>query len=172
MSNPAAVLIRAIAPEDAPALAAMQALPGFRHGTLRLPYPRVEDVRRRLAALGEADHMLVAQSGAALVGVAGLHRLPGRRSHAGDIGIGVHDEWTGRGIGGRLLAALVDIADNWLGLLRLQLTVYTDNARAIALYRRFGFELEGTMRQDSLRDGRLVDAHLMARLRPASSEVG
>lgn len=164
---PPAPAIRAAAPEDAPAIAAMQALPGFRFGTLRLPYPRIEDVRRRLTGLGEADHMLVAEIGGALVGTANLHRLSGRRSHAGEIGMGVHDDWTGQRVGTRLLAALLDIADNWLGLRRLQLTVYTDNAQAIALYRRAGFVLEGTFRQDALRQGRLVDVHAMARLVPA-----
>jgi putative acetyltransferase len=162
-------IIRAAAPEDAPGIAAMQALPGFRFGTLRLPYPRTEDIRRWLAGLGEPDHVLVAEIGATLVGTAGLRRLSGRRSHVGEIGMGVHDDWTGQRIGTRLLAALVEIADNWLGLHRLQLTVYTDNAPAIALYRRAGFAHEGTFRQDSLRQGRLVDVHAMARLAPAPS---
>jgi len=46
------------------------------------------------------------------------------------------------------------------------LTVYTDNAAAIALYRKFGFELEGTHRAYGLRDGRYADVHAMARLHP------
>jgi len=37
--------------------------------------------------------------------------------------------------------------------------------RAVALYRRFGFEIEGTLRDYALRDGRYVDAYMMARLR-------
>lgn len=166
---PPAPVIRAATPDDAQRLAALQALPGFRFGTLRLPYPRAEDVRRRLAGLGEHDHVLVAEIGPHLVGTASLRRLSGRRSHAGEIGMGVHDDWAGQRIGTRLLAAVVDIADNWLGLRRLQLTVYTDNARAIALYRRAGFVLEGTFRQDALREGRLVDVHAMARLVPPPS---
>ena len=41
---------------------------------------------------------------------------------------------------------LLDWADNWAGLLRVELGVYADNERAIALYRKFGFELEGCQR--------------------------
>ena len=78
--------------------------------------------------------------------------------------MGVHDAWTGQGIGTALLTALLDTADRWLGIWRVQLTVYVDNAPAIRLYERFGFEVEGTHRAYALRDGRYVDAHVMARL--------
>jgi putative acetyltransferase len=54
-----------------------------------------------------------------------------------------------------------------MGVLRIELTVYDDNARAIALYRKFGFEIEGRHRGYALRDGRYVDALTMARLHPA-----
>ncbi|MBN8892723.1 MAG: hypothetical protein BGP12_05820 [Rhodospirillales bacterium 70-18] len=158
------LLIRAAAPEDAAAIAAMQALPGFRFGTLRLPYPRIEDVRRRLAGLGEAEHMLLAVAEGAVVGALGLRRRGGRQAHAGEIGMGIHDAWTGRRVGTRLLAAAIELADDWLGLRRLELAVYTDNAPALALYRRAGFVHEGTHRAYALRAGRLVDAHFLARL--------
>jgi len=64
-----------------------------------------------------------------------------------------------------LIAAMVDLADNWLGLRRIELSVYTDNAPAIHLYGKFGFVIEGTARQFALRNGVYVDAHMMARLR-------
>lgn len=65
-----------------------------------------------------------------------------------------------------MLRRLLDWSDNWIGYLRLELTVYTDNAAAIALYRKFGFEIEGTYRAYALRKGDLVDAYAMARLHP------
>ena len=46
------------------------------------------------------------------------------------------------------------------------MTVFVDNTRAIALYERFGFEIEGTHRAASFRNGAFVDVHCMARLRP------
>jgi putative acetyltransferase len=82
------------------------------------------------------------------------------------LGISVVPEWQRRGVGSALVGALCDYADRWLGLLRLELTVYVDNAPAIALYRKFGFEHEGTHRAYALRDGVYVDAHTMARLHP------
>ncbi len=157
------LIIRAIRPADAEAIAAMHCLPGFRHGTLRPPYVSPEQIRKYLDS-PRPGHMLVGLVGDALVGQIDVHQYAGRQSHAGNIGIGIHDDWTGRGIGSRLMTEIVMIADRWMGLRRLELTVQTDNARAIALYHRHGFVIEGTHLADSLRDGVLIDVHTMARL--------
>jgi putative acetyltransferase len=77
----------------------------------------------------------------------------------------VHDAYAGRGAGSALMAALVDHADRWANYRRLELTVYVDNARAIALYERFGFKREGVMPAYAWRDGDYVDALAMGRLR-------
>ncbi len=61
--------------------------------------------------------------------------------------------------------AAVDLGERWLNLSRLELQVYTDNEAAIGLYKKFGFEIEGTLRRMSFRDGQYVDAYAMARLR-------
>ncbi|MBA3542699.1 MAG: GNAT family N-acetyltransferase [Deltaproteobacteria bacterium] len=64
-----------------------------------------------------------------------------------------------------MLGAVIELADNWYGLARLELTVFTDNAPAIGLYRKFGFEVEGTLRAYVLKRGVLADALTMARIR-------
>ena len=51
----------------------------------------------------------------------------------------VHDDWAGRGVGTALMQAALDLADNWLGLTRVELTVWADNQAALALYRKAGF---------------------------------
>ncbi len=159
-------IIRASAPSDVPGLTALINLPGFRHGTLRMPFEAEDSVRQRLFKPGSNAVSLVAERSGQVVGSAGLMPYSGRRAHVGTIGMGVHDDFRRRGIGRALLTALLDVADNWLGLRRVELDVNVDNVGAIALYRALGFELEGTARQSILRDGVLVDAHWMARLRP------
>ena len=77
----------------------------------------------------------------------------------------MHDAYAGRGAGTALLAAVIELADNWLNLRRLELSVYADNARAIGLYERVGFEREGLNRAYSWRNGAYVDSLAMARLR-------
>ena len=64
------------------------------------------------------------------------------------------------------MQALCDYADNWAQLLRLELTVFTDNDRALALYERCGFVHEGTHRAYALRHGVYADVFSMARLHP------
>jgi len=100
-----------------------------------------------------------------IVGMAGLHVAAGKRRHSASLGMSVDDAYHGRGIGRKLLEALLDVADNYLGLTRVELEVLVDNARAIRLYERMGFEHEGCKRKAIFRGGRYVDAYVMARLR-------
>ncbi len=167
------VRIRRAELADAEAIRATMASPKAMAGTLQLPLPTAEMWRKRLVDHGPDDYLLVAEADGEVIGNLGLHPVSKspRRRHAAGVGMSVRDDWHGRGIGAALLAAAVDIADNWLGYVRLELTVYTDNAAAIALYRKFGFEIEGTHAQYALRDGRYVDAHAMARLRAMPSAV-
>ena len=78
--------------------------------------------------------------------------------------MGVREQWQGKGVGGALLKAALDIADKWLALRRIELRVYTDNERAIRLYQRCGFAIEGTHRAYSVRNGVYVDSFSMARI--------
>ena len=159
--------VRAREPRDAEALAAIAACPGVIAGTLQLPLRSVEVWRERLARQDPLVHGLVAELDGRVVGSLTLHlEANPRRRHTGGIGMGVHDAHQGQGVGSALLAAALDLADNWLGLERLELTVFVDNAPAIALYKRFGFEIEGTARRFAWRNGAYVDAYTMARLRP------
>lgn len=136
-------------------------------GTLQLPLPPAERWRKRLAEPSEDLHSLVACVEDEVVGSLGLetHSTRWRMRHTGHIGMAVRDDWQGKGIGTALMEAALDLADNWLGLTRIELTVYTDNAAGIALYEKFGFEVEGTHRRFAFRDGGYVDAYSMARLR-------
>ncbi|MEP6877158.1 MAG: GNAT family N-acetyltransferase [Burkholderiales bacterium] len=165
------LLIRRATAKDAAALTRHMSDPAVFGGLMQMPYPSEEMWQARLsdgAASVKADLLLVAERDHEVIGQAGLFS-PGpapRRRHAMGLGISVAAAAQGQGVGTALMAALCDYADNWLGCLRIELTVYTDNQIAQRLYRNFGFELEGTFRGYSLRDGAYADVHSMARLHP------
>jgi putative acetyltransferase len=152
------VIVRACEASDLEAIAEISCQPGVRRGTLTTGYRTVEAWRLWFGKLSTASINLCAELDGRVVGHAGLEVAPPRRAHSASLGISVHDAFHGRGAGSALMAALVDCADRSLGLRRVELTVFVDNARAIALYRRFGFVEEGRSRGFAMRDGLLADA--------------
>ncbi len=165
--------LRRVKPADAAAIAEQFADPEVFAGTLQLPYPSEEMWAQRIAGMnppapGSNEIVLAAVLGDRPVGLAGLHPVgPSvRRRHVMSLGITVARSAQGQGVGQALMTALLDYADNWAQILRVELTVFHDNARAIRLYERHGFELEGRLRADALRNGVYEDVLMMARLHP------
>jgi L-phenylalanine/L-methionine N-acetyltransferase len=136
-------------------------------GTLQLPYPSKEVWRKRICEVQEGHYILVACAGNEIVGQAGLHPVAQspRRSHAMHLGMAVRADWHGKGVGSSLMEALLALADGWLNVIRIELTVFVDNERALALYKKFGFEVEGTHKAYALRAGRYVDTYSMGRVK-------
>ncbi len=161
-------VIRAAEPGDADDLTEIYNQRYVAANTLQLLYSPLNRWRERLQSPGRV-HALVADAGGVIIGSAGLERYENRRAHAGAIGMSVHQEYQRKGVGTALLEALLDLADNWYNLRRVELEVYTDNKPAVALYANYGFEIEGTLRAYAFREGRYVDAFYMARLRDAPS---
>jgi L-phenylalanine/L-methionine N-acetyltransferase len=173
----AGLLLRRATTADAAAYARLMGQDEVYPGLMQLPYPSAEQWAARLAdnnTPARADHLsLVAERDGVLVGSAGLHPMAQlRRRHAAMLGISVAHEAQGQGVGTALMQALCNYADNWAQVLRIELTVFSDNARAIALYRRHGFELEGTMRGYALRQGVYADVLAMARWHPSPPTRG
>lgn len=112
---------------------------------------------------------LLALEGDRIIGSLTLRAGSRRRiAHIGEMGISVRHEYWGQGVGSALLVALL----NWIredgstGIRKVNLVVREDNERAIALYRRFGFEVEGRESRmfsiddqfiDGLRMGLVID---------------
>jgi RimJ/RimL family protein N-acetyltransferase len=78
------------------------------------------------------------------------------------LGMSILPEHRGRGLGRELLDAAIEAARE-AGYRKLELEVFPENARAIALYLRAGFEIEGLKRDHyPRRDGSIRSALMMA----------
>lgn len=88
---------------------------------------------------------------------------PKKIRHSVYIVAGVTHENSGKGIGTRLFKEL----ENWaktIGVIRLELTVRINNISAISLYKKLGYEIEGTKRAACIMDGNLVDSYYMSKI--------
>jgi RimJ/RimL family protein N-acetyltransferase len=90
--------------------------------------------------------VLVALYNDKIVGHAQIYKLPhSRRKGTGDLVIYLHQDFHNVGMGTAMLTELIELAKGE-GLRRIGLSVIVDNKRAINLYRKFGFKIEGIMK--------------------------
>jgi len=165
-NSPPAIVLERFAEKHVEAVAALYNVPAVARQVLQMPFQSVDLWRERMAITNERRVSLVAIQAGAVVAQGSLEQFSRiRRSHSGALGMAVALEWQGQGIGRQLLTGLLDVADNWMKLRRVELSVYADNQAAIALYRKLGFEDEGLLRDYAIRDGQFTDALTMARLR-------
>ena len=159
------IVIRHAEPGDAEALRQNYMHPGVYHDTLQLPHPSLEHWQERLQPK-PGQKRLVACIDENIVGDLALQvEASPRRSHVATFGISVAAHAQGRGVGSALMREMINLCDNWMRIERIELTVFADNPAALALYRKFGFEIEGTGRKFALRNGEYVDAYYMARMK-------
>ncbi|MFW3302735.1 N-acetyltransferase [Klebsiella pneumoniae] len=146
------IVIRHAEPKDIDAIRQIHAQPEVYHNTLQVPHPSEHMWRERLTDT-PVGHLSIA-----------VVQRP-RRSHVADFGVSVDSRWHNRGVASALMRTMIDMCDNWLRVERIELTVFADNAPAIAVYKKYGFEIEGTGRRYALRNGEYVDAYYMARMK-------
>jgi RimJ/RimL family protein N-acetyltransferase len=159
------VLVRSAYPNDAPSLLlglemiAQEGLIGAEPGERTLNQARdlihASDGRRGL--------LLVAVDGARVVGACGLNPQPLlKAAHVLELGMFLLPAWRGSGLARELVErALAWAADS--GFRKVVLGVFAGNERALAFYRKMGFQREGVRRGQYEVNGRLEDEVLMAR---------
>lgn len=162
-------VIRHAEPSDIDAIKAIYDQPSLYANTLQLPYQPVANWQRLYNA-GTGFYNLVAELEGKVVGQLGMQVCQNpRRRHVAELGMGVREEYQGQGIGSALLRAALEMADNWLNIRRVELTVYPTNEAAIALYERFGFEVEAELTDYAFQYGNYVNVLAMARINSAAT---
>lgn len=95
-----------------------------------------------------------------------------RVQHMGTFGITVLRKYWGLGLGGHLLAYLIDWARAGEIVRKINLLVRTDNLPAIHLYETYGFVREGRSTRDMFIRGEFVDCYMMGlEIDPSEAEV-
>lgn len=164
--QPIHVTVRGGSRDDWEAHHAIWSQPSVIWGTLQMPLASADWNRIRVQDRRPDNFwLLVAEVDGKVVGTSGVQFGERNRSHTGRVGMMVDTMHQGKGVGSALMSAAVDLAENWMGLTRIQLEVYPDNIPGIALYEKFGFEREGVLRGFAFRDGEYVDVIVMARLK-------
>ncbi|WP_237388054.1 GNAT family N-acetyltransferase [Xenorhabdus sp. Sc-CR9] len=160
------IIIRATEPEDAEHYQRIYSQPTVYSNTLQRPCPSHEAWRERLKLKKtQGDIDFVAEIDGKVVGTIAIFTYANpRRRHSVSIGLGVDEIYFGKGVGSKMMAFVIDYAFSWLGCIRIELEVFSDNERAIVLYTKFGFESEGIRRMQSLRNGQYCDVMGMALL--------
>jgi len=85
-----------------------------------------------------------------------------KTAHAGMLSVYVARDWRERGVGTILLRSLLDWAAAHPLIEKVTLAVFSSNSRAIAAYKKCGFEEEGRCARDmKLDSGEYIDSVLM-----------
>ncbi|MCT1796072.1 GNAT family N-acetyltransferase [Helcococcus kunzii] len=87
-----------------------------------------------------------------------------RRNHKATISIAIDSIFHNKGCGNILLKNIISIAKNQLSLRKISLTVLENNVKAIALYKKNGFKIEGLLLNDTIVDGELKNVYIMGLL--------
>lgn len=170
------ILIRRLKESDYPAIAEFFDDVEVVANTSQLPYVTEEHWREHMSPSEQRINLVADLDGRAVGHLALLPRQKQREKHIADLAISIHSQYHGQGIGSQLMVAALDLADNWLNMIRLELQVYSDNEAGIRLYQKYNFVTEGEHKYASFSNGRYRHLLTMARLRlptqPASTLDG
>ncbi len=86
-----------------------------------------------------------------------------RTQHTAELVIGILSEYRGKGIGSKLFNNITNWAEKH-NLSRLELTVVKDNLAGVKLYKKHGFEIEGTKKKSLIINDIAYDEYYMAKL--------
>ena len=161
------ITIRGVKPSDAEALCTIQTQPSSLRFLLQLPSYGVAHYGSIITENRANQHILIAQHLDIVAGFIGLEVLSNpKMRHTGTFWMAVKEEFQHQRVGKRLMKAMIDLADNYLNLHRIEAGVLEDNANANKLYAQFGFSLEGIKKDCVFREGKYIDCAVIARLNP------
>mgnify|MGYP004705775439 CR=1 FL=1 len=131
--------------------------------TLAMPCESLNDWNERLAGNGrDGIYHFAAEADGELAGIITVRNPQHPRlRHTTNLGMFVDEKHTGKGVGSALIEFALRYSFHWLGAVKVELEVFTDNQPAIGLYKKYGFREEGVRTKSALRNGQYVDVLMM-----------
>ncbi len=175
MTESATLTVRGLYTDDWENLFNLWNSPEIILNSVELPYTPEEFFRERFSNPPANMHVLIAETGLMsgrkrLIGAACLDVYPNRRRHTAQLTLTVYPDFQGTVAESGLLLAVLQFADNWLGLRRVEAKVFADHEGLLGLLRQHGFEIEATLRRYAIRNGIYANAQLLARLRQEANQ--
>ncbi|MFD1361221.1 GNAT family N-acetyltransferase [Lentibacillus salinarum] len=116
------------------------------------------------ASSEERSAFFVAESDYQLAGfIAAFGGKMKRNQHSAYLALGVHDAFHGQGMATKLITKVYEWAEA-ISISRLELTVIKDNVKALKLYQKMGFQIEGEKVHSLMIDGKPVNEYYMYKL--------
>ncbi|HEV8458208.1 MAG TPA: arsinothricin resistance N-acetyltransferase ArsN1 family A [Methylomirabilota bacterium] len=136
-----------------------------RVATLETELRTPEERRRWMAARGARHPVIVTEAAGSVVGWASLNQFNPRPAyqHVADFSVYVDRDWRGKGVGRRLLEAVIELARE-IGYHKMVLSAFPFNQAGVALYERLGFRAVGIYKEQGLLDGKWTDTIIMEKL--------
>ena len=159
------IIIRPTELKDIDGLCELYHQPQAQAQTLQLPLPSPTLWEKRISSKPDNVYSYVALIDNKVVGNIGFEQMTHPRTrHVAHFGMGVHDDYHGRGIGSKLIETVIELADNWLNVRRIEIDAFVDNDAALSLYKKFGFVIEGEAIDSAFRHGEYVNTYFLARI--------
>jgi len=157
--------IRHIEKSDITGIKKIYDQPHVVEGTIQLPYQSIDMCESRFEGLKNYIGLVAIKDGQ-VVGQFGVHTIDNpRRKHVAIIDIAVCSSVQGKGVASVLMKAGIELCDNWLNIEKIELQVFCDNERAMQLYKKHGFKVEGELEKYGYTSGGYVNAYTMGRIK-------
>jgi RimJ/RimL family protein N-acetyltransferase len=171
------VKLRAWQAADAPGLAAIinnrRIQDNLRDG---IPYPYAESDAQKyiLGALGaqkDSQYAWAVTANGQLAGSIGVFRRENIHRRTAEMGYFISEPWWGRGIATLAVREACEFIFACTDILRIFAEPFAENAASCRVLEKAGFVLEGTMRKNAVKGGRVLDMKLYARVRLCDERV-
>lgn len=134
--------------------------------TLRIPYPYKKPYARKWInelSRKKDEIVFVAELGGEVIGACGLHEI--EKNHKAEIGYWLAKKHWGKGLGTEISRSVTNFGFKKLKLKRIYATVFKGNKASARILEKNGYRLEGTLRKYRMKEGKLLDVWMYAKVR-------